>query len=83
MCAQILGMVPCSALIAAQINGRLWYPPNVVCLNSDVNTTLMLSTWEVGVELGREEAGVESLHRGRSLKSVFWPCGRVSLELWN
>lgn len=80
MYAQILGTEPRSALIEARSNGRLWFPPAAARLESELNTPPMLSTWGVRVEVGREEAGVESLER--SLKSVFWPCGRVSPELW-
>lgn len=65
------------------MKGRLCFPPLAGCLSSDVNVALMLSTGRVRAEVGREEAGVGSLHRGRSLRSLFWPCSRVSLELWN
>jgi len=43
----------------------------------------MLHTWEVRVEVGRDEAGGESLHRGRSLESMFWLSNNITLELWN
>lgn len=43
----------------------------------------MPSTRAARAEVGREEAGVGRLHTGRSLRRVFWPCSRVSLELWN
>lgn len=83
MCTRkVLGTVPRAALIAARINGRLWFPPVVGCLNTDGNTTLMLSAWEGRAEVGREEVGVGNLHRAGHLKTRFgpaagsaWGCG--------
>lgn len=78
VCAQILGTVPRSALIAAPINGRLWFPPLMVCLGSGGSTTLVLNMWEGSVEVGREEAGVVSLQRGH-LKAFLGP-GAMELD---
>lgn len=79
---KVLGTVPRSALIAAQVNGRLWFPPVVGCLDSDGNTALMLSAGEGRVEVGREEVDAGNLHGAGHLKVCFgpaagsaWGCG--------